>query len=63
MCDASPTSPTNSVMDLSESKLNPVNYVLMQGWQLLAMAISLYLPKQSVLWYLKAHLHRNADPR
>lgn len=62
-CDASPTSPTNSLMDLSDSKLNPNNSVFVQGWQLLAMCLSLFIPKQSILWYLKAHLQRNADPR
>ena len=62
-CDASPTSPTNSLVDLSDSKLNPNNAVFVQGWQLLAMCLSLFIPKQSILWYLKAHLQRNADPR
>uniref|UniRef100_X2B6P0 PH domain-containing protein n=1 Tax=Capitella teleta TaxID=283909 RepID=X2B6P0_CAPTE len=33
------------------------------SWQLLALAVSLFLPKQSVLWLLKAHLKRHADPR
>ena len=63
LCDASPTSPTNSVGDLTESKLNPVSHVILQGWQLLAMCVSLFIPRQSVLWFLKAHLQRNADPR
>ena len=64
LCDATPTSPTNpGDTELSDSKLNPAPYVLLQGWQLLSMAMSLFLPKQRVLWYLKAHLARHADSR
>ncbi|KAK3597816.1 hypothetical protein CHS0354_029375 [Potamilus streckersoni] len=58
-----PTSPTNSVMDLTDSRLNPATFVLMQGWQLLSMCVSLFLPKQSIMWLLKVHLQRNAEPR
>ncbi|KAL4238975.1 Pleckstrin y domain-containing H member 2 [Mactra antiquata] len=64
LCHASPTSPTNSVLDLtSESKMNPQSYVIIQGWQLLAMCIALFIPKQSIMWLLKIHLQRNADSR
>ncbi|CAH1262661.1 PLEKHH1 [Branchiostoma lanceolatum] len=34
-----------------------------QCWQLLSMCIPLFLPKHMFLWYLRAHLSRNADPR
>ncbi|XP_064600082.1 pleckstrin homology domain-containing family H member 1-like isoform X2 [Liolophura sinensis] len=63
LCDTTPTSPTSSVMDLSDSKLNPSPYVVLQGWQLLAMCTSLFLPKQSIMWLVRVHLQRNADPR
>ncbi|CAH1790638.1 unnamed protein product [Owenia fusiformis] len=64
MCDANPpASPSCSNMDLYNSKLNPNNTVFIQGWQLLSMCLSLFLPKQGILWFLKAHLQRNADPR
>jgi hypothetical protein len=63
LCDTSPTSPTNSVADLTESKMNPVTHVFIQAWQLLALAVSLFLPKQIVLWFFKAHIKRHADPR
>jgi len=62
-CDSSPTSPTSSGLDLPESKLNPPGYVLVQGWQLLTLAVSLFLPRHSVLWFLKVHLQRNVDSR
>lgn len=42
----------------------PPNYTLLQGWQLLALAVSLFVPKSSrLLWFLKLHLQRNADNR
>jgi len=64
MCHTAPTSPNNSVLDLtSESKMNPPSYVITQGWQLLAMCVSLFVPKQTIMWLLKTHLHRNADHR
>ncbi|KAK7482214.1 hypothetical protein BaRGS_00026563 [Batillaria attramentaria] len=63
LCDGSPTSPTSSVVDLTDSKLNPAPHALTQGWQLLSLAVSLFTPKQTVTWLLKVHLHRHADPR
>ena len=64
MCHASPSSPTNSVVDMAtESKSNPPSYVTIQGWQLLCMCVSLFIPKQSVMWLVKLHLQRNADTR
>jgi len=62
-CDSSPTSPTSSGIDLPESKLNPPSYVLVQGWQLLTLAVSLFVPRHSILWFLKVHLQRNVDSR
>ncbi|XP_048526444.1 uncharacterized protein CG43867 isoform X5 [Dendroctonus ponderosae] len=39
-------------------------FTLLQGWQLLALAVSLFVPKSSrLLWFLKLHLQRNADNR
>ncbi|XP_069117939.1 pleckstrin homology domain-containing family H member 1-like isoform X2 [Argopecten irradians] len=63
LCHATPTSPTNSVVDLSDSKMNPAHHVFLQGWQLLAMCVSLFLPKQSIMWHLKVHLQRNTDQK
>jgi len=40
------------------------NFVYLQGWQLLSLAVSLFLPKNSkLLWYLKQHLARNVDTK
>ncbi|XP_060531938.1 uncharacterized protein CG43867 isoform X3 [Cylas formicarius] len=42
----------------------PPAYTLLQGWQLLALTVSLFVPKSSkLLWFLKLHLNRNADNR
>lgn len=42
----------------------PPTFTLLQGWQLLALAVSLFVPKSSrLLWFLKLHLQRNADNR
>lgn len=70
LCDASTgekTSPTSITPTErpppSDSKLNPLPFVFVQGWQLLALAISLFLPKNRTLWYLRAHLQRNMDAK
>lgn len=42
----------------------PSTQVLTQGWQLLALACSLFLLKNNkILWFLKLHLSRNADSK
>ncbi|XP_077395618.1 pleckstrin homology domain-containing family H member 1 isoform X2 [Festucalex cinctus] len=37
-------------------------FVFLQCWQLLSLCVALFLPQQHFLWYLRQHLHRNADP-
>jgi hypothetical protein len=45
-----------------ESKSSIRSFVFIQGWQLLSLAVSLFLPKNNkLLWYLKQHLLRNVD--
>ena len=64
LCDSSsPTSPSGSSIDSSDTRANPSTYVILQTWQLLCMALPLFLPKQNVMWLLKAHLGRHADPK
>uniref|UniRef100_A0A1A9VRA7 PH domain-containing protein n=1 Tax=Glossina austeni TaxID=7395 RepID=A0A1A9VRA7_GLOAU len=47
-----------------DCKSNPPAYSFVQGWQLLSLAVSLFIPKSSrLLWYLKLHLSRNADTK
>ncbi|XP_016986439.1 uncharacterized protein CG43867 isoform X3 [Drosophila rhopaloa] len=47
-----------------DCKSNPPAYSFVQGWQLLALAVSLFVPRSSrLLWYLKLHLSRNADTK
>ncbi|XP_054721007.1 uncharacterized protein CG43867-like [Uloborus diversus] len=68
LCDSSeklsPTSTTShDRIPPPESKLNPPPFVFVQSWQLLALALSLFVPKNRTLWYLRMHLSRNADPK
>lgn len=72
LCDSSgaeKTSPTSNITEqnlppLPDCKMNPANFVFAQGWQLLALAVSLFLPKNSrLLWYLQHHLQRNANAK
>ncbi|XP_046624612.1 uncharacterized protein CG43867 isoform X4 [Neodiprion virginianus] len=54
----------HSTPTILDCKTNPAQYVLVQGWQLLALAVSLFLPRNNrLLWYLKLHLNRNADSK
>ncbi|XP_070524323.1 uncharacterized protein CG43867 isoform X2 [Cardiocondyla obscurior] len=59
-----PLTQGHSTSAILDCKTNPAQYVLIQGWQLLALAVSLFLPKNNrLLWYLKLHLQRNADSK
>ncbi|XP_011879403.1 PREDICTED: uncharacterized protein CG43867 isoform X1 [Vollenhovia emeryi] len=59
-----PLTQGHSTSTILDCKTNPAQYVLIQGWQLLALAVSLFLPKNNrLLWYLKLHLQRNADSK
>ncbi|KAK0179545.1 hypothetical protein PV327_005287 [Microctonus hyperodae] len=59
-----PLTQGHSTSTILDCKTNPAQYVLVQGWQLLALAISLFLPRNNrLLWYLKLHLQRNADSK
>ncbi|XP_054722183.1 uncharacterized protein CG43867-like [Uloborus diversus] len=61
---ASPTSTGGAEKPLpTESKLNPAPFVFIQAWQLLAIAVSLFIPKNRTLWYLRKHLQRNANSK
>ncbi|XP_071579173.1 uncharacterized protein CG43867 isoform X3 [Temnothorax nylanderi] len=59
-----PLTQGHSTSTILDCKTTPAQYVLIQGWQLLALAVSLFLPKNNrLLWYLKLHLQRNADSK
>ncbi|XP_033168385.1 uncharacterized protein CG43867 isoform X6 [Drosophila mauritiana] len=65
---ANGSSPTSiqapSATPIIDCKSNPPVYSFVQGWQLLALAVSLFVPRSSrLLWYLKLHLSRNADTK
>ena len=58
----SPGTPPSQAGKIEPSKANPPNNVFLQGWMLLAMAVSLFVPKNSkLLWFLRAHFNRNKD--
>lgn len=58
-----PSSPASSSL-LDHCKANPPMYVFIQGWQLLALAVSLFVPKNTkLLWFLKLHLKRSIDTK
>ncbi|XP_055926496.1 uncharacterized protein CG43867-like isoform X1 [Argiope bruennichi] len=69
LCDSSSAEKTSSSAGSSEkplpteSKLNPAPFVFVQAWQLLALAVSLFVPKNRTLWYLRMHLQRNANSK
>ncbi|XP_064490249.1 uncharacterized protein CG43867-like isoform X2 [Ornithodoros turicata] len=73
LCDTSSSSSTDKGSPTSscppektpcpESKLNPPQFVFIQGWQLLALTVSLFVPRKRTLWYLRKHLRRNAHVR
>jgi len=68
-CDSSSTAKTspqsvNPPLIQSDSKANPPNTVFIQGWMLLAIAVSIFVPKNSkLLWFLRAHFNRNKDSK
>ncbi|XP_065095487.1 uncharacterized protein CG43867 isoform X5 [Ochlerotatus camptorhynchus] len=61
---SSPTSIQAPPVPPIDCKSNPPVYTFIQGWQLLSLAVSLFVPKNNrLLWYLKLHLSRNADSK
>lgn len=68
-CDSSSTAKTspqsvNPPLIQSDSKANPPNTVFIQGWMLLAIAVSIFVPKNGkLLWFLRAHFNRNKDSK
>ncbi|CAL4101039.1 unnamed protein product [Meganyctiphanes norvegica] len=67
LCDSSgaqKASPTLGQPLAVDPKLNPPSFTFIQGWQFLALSVSLFIPKNNkLLWYLKLHLQRNADTK
>ncbi|ESO12737.1 hypothetical protein HELRODRAFT_159320 [Helobdella robusta] len=67
LCDSSPTSPLNSTIESSDLKLtspNSQSESSIQAWQLLAMAIPLFLPARcSIRWLLRTYLQRSSDSK
>ncbi|XP_059087273.1 uncharacterized protein CG43867-like isoform X9 [Tigriopus californicus] len=58
---SSPSSPT--IMG-GDSKSNPSNCVFIQGWMLMSLAVSIFVPKDSkILWFLRTHFKRNKNSK
>lgn len=48
----------------SSTSSGAASFAFVQGWQLLALAVSLFAPRNNkLLWYLRLHLRRNADTK
>ncbi|XP_037073458.1 pleckstrin homology domain-containing family H member 1-like [Pollicipes pollicipes] len=69
LCDSSGGKPSAAaaqaaMLAAADSKSNPAAHVFVQTWQLLALAVSLFVPRNTkLLWYLKLHLQRHADAK
>ena len=60
----SPCSPPSQPSRIEASKANPPAAEFLRGWMLLAMAVSICVPKNSkLLWFLRAHFNRNKDSK
>ncbi len=47
-----------------DSKGNPANCVYIQGWMLMSLAVSIFVPRDSkLLWFLRTHFARCKDSR
>lgn len=59
---ASPASASSS--SPAADPKGPAGCALLQGWMLMALAVSVFVPKSSkILWYLRTHFARNKDSR
>lgn len=57
-----PASPNLSVGGADKS--NPATHVFIQGWMLMAVAVSIFVPRSSkLLWFLRNHFARNKDSK
>lgn len=57
--------PNNAVNSANpQDKANPATHVFIQGWMLMSLAVSIFVPKSSkLLWFLRAHFARNKDSK
>lgn len=72
-CDGSTKSPPGSGApsmmpsipgSSNPDKANPSTHVFIQGWMLMSLAVSIFVPKSSkLLWFLRAHFARNKDTK
>lgn len=50
-------------MTTTSAGADPANWVFMQGWMLMSLAVSIFVPRESrILWLLRTHFARNKDP-
>lgn len=61
---AIPNPTDRAVSSQATDSKGPPPYALLQGWQLLSLAVSLFTPRSSrLLWFLKLHISRHSDTR
>ena len=47
-----------------QDKANPATHVFIQGWMIMSLAVSIFVPKSSkLLWFLRTHFARNKDSK
>ncbi|MCL4143506.1 UNVERIFIED_CONTAM: hypothetical protein GTU68_014369 [Idotea baltica] len=69
LCDSSGAQKASPTLGMGQGvpidpKINPPPFTFVQGWQFLALAVSLFVPKNNkLLWYLKVHLQRYSDTK
>ena len=73
-CDGSTKSPPGSgagamvpgsnPSESQQDKANPATHVFIQGWMIMSLAVSIFVPKSSkLLWFLRNHFARNKDSK
>jgi len=58
------SSASSNMSGASSDKSNPATHVFIQGWMLMSLAVSVFVPKSSkLLWFLRNHFARNKDSK
>ena len=59
-----PGRPASPNLSAQGDKSNPATHVFIQGWMLMAVAVSIFVPRSSkLLWFLRNHFARNKDSK
>uniref|UniRef100_A0A4W6FXB5 Pleckstrin homology, MyTH4 and FERM domain containing H2 n=1 Tax=Lates calcarifer TaxID=8187 RepID=A0A4W6FXB5_LATCA len=63
VCLAHPELQNELFCQLIKQTRKSVLFVILQGWQFLALCVGLFLPQHPFLWLLQVHLKRHGDSR